>query len=70
MFGLFYPETNERYMPFKDFATVEEAQEYMSQKNGFIKENPQGDDLLAWTNSFTGDILVLRRLTKREPDKN
>jgi hypothetical protein len=68
MFGLFYPETNERYMPFKEFATVEEAQEYMSQKNGFIKENPKGDDLLAWINTWTGDILVLRQLTKRVPD--
>ena len=68
MFGLFYPETNERYMPFKEFATVEEAQEYMSQKNGFIKENPKGDDLLAGINTWTGDILVLRQLTPHALD--
>jgi hypothetical protein len=62
MLGLFYPETNERYMPFKEFESVDEAQIWMSQTNGWIKETPQGDDVFAWINTFTGDILVLRQL--------
>jgi hypothetical protein len=62
-YGLFFPETNERYMPSKDFATCNEAEEYLAQKSGFEKTQAQGqDDYMAWMNSWTGDIYVLRRI--------
>lgn len=70
MFGYFYPETSGRYLPFKDFETVKEANEYMAQKNGYkqIPSQKEGD-LSAWLNSWTGDLYVLRQLTQDAADE-
>ena len=68
MLGLFYPETNERYMPFKEFSTLEEVIEYMGAKPLFSQTKAFGEDLQAWLNQKTGDMLVVRSLTLRETD--
>lgn len=63
MYGLFYPETGARYLPYRDFETLQEVEDFMAEKSHTSVVKPQGDDLKAWLNDMTGDLLVARRLT-------
>ena len=62
MFGLFYPEMNERYMPYKSFETIEAAKLYMDAKATYKEIPTNGLDSAAWMNNLSGEILVLRAI--------
>lgn len=68
MFGFFYPENNQRFLESVSFDTAQEAIAYWRDKRAMWQELTVmpvfagGNDLAAWLNPMTGDIVVVREI--------
>ena len=70
MYGYFYPENNQRFLQSMEFETVRAAIDWFQDKRpmwGPLQPQRVGDEM-AFLNSLTGDIVVVRKLENMPTD--